>query len=165
VQWQGFVFIPEWLQNCNQIIKDIMRIEKTVLLIDDDKDDMELLEGALKIIHGNHKIIEAENGEEGLAKLKTLIQDGELPCLIVLDINMPKMDGKQTFLAIKSNHKLSKIPVVIFSTSTSLLDKTFFERHHTAYFVKPINFTELASIASKMIGHCHQSSKANYNGN
>jgi CheY-like chemotaxis protein len=142
-----------------------MRIEKTVLLIDDDKDDLELLEGALKIINDDHKIIEATNGEDGLAKLRNLIIEGELPCLIVLDINMPKMDGRQTFLAIKSDHQLSKIPVVIFSTSTSLLDKSFFERHHTAYFVKPVNFTELARIASRMIGHCHQSSKARYNGN
>src|SRR5215213_9195112 len=108
-----------------------MRIEKTVLLVDDDKDDFEMLQEALKTIDGNHKIIEAGNGEEGMVKLKSLMKQGELPCLIVLDINMPKMDGRQTFLAIKSDDTLSKIPVVIFSTSTSLLDRTFFERHHT----------------------------------
>jgi CheY-like chemotaxis protein len=136
-----------------------MKIEKTVLLIDDDRDDVEMLEEAMKTIDLNHQVLEAENGEEGMNKLKDLMKKGELPCLIVLDVNMPKMDGKQTFMAIKSDEKLSKIPVVIFSTSTSILDKTFFERHNTAYFVKPINFTELARTASRMISLCrHRSS-------
>jgi CheY-like chemotaxis protein len=139
--------------------KKEMRIEKTVLLVDDDRDDLELLQNALKAIDPNHTIIEAANGVEGLAKLNSLIGKGELPCLIVLDINMPKMDGKQTFMAIKCNNKLSKIPVVIFSTSTSLLDKSFFERHHTAYFVKPVNFSALATTASKMIRYCEHRSK------
>lgn len=131
-----------------------MLIERTVLLIDDDEDDLEMLEQALKIIDGNHKIIEAKDGVEGLKKLQELKNKSTLPCLIVLDINMPRMDGKQTFVSIKADKMLSKIPVVIFSTSTSLLDRTFFERHHTAYFVKPVNFTALATTASRMIRHC-----------
>ncbi len=151
----------QWLQNCIVSQKGMMRIEKTVLLVDDDKDDLEMLQEALKTIDGNHKIIEAENGEEGLAKLKSMMKVGEQPCLIVLDINMPKMDGRQTFLAIKSDRELSKIPIVIFSTSTSLLDRTFFERHHTAYFVKPINVKEFARIASRMISHCQHGSRKN----
>jgi CheY-like chemotaxis protein len=143
-----------WLQNCTVIKKGEMRIQKTVLLVDDDMDDLELLQEALRTIDGDHKIIEAGNGEEGLGKLNKLMADGELPCLIVLDLNMPKMDGRQTFLAIKADSKLSHIPVVIFSTSTSLLDRIFFERHHTAYFIKPVSFSALASTASKMITHC-----------
>jgi CheY-like chemotaxis protein len=131
-----------------------MKIEKTVLLVDDDQDDVELLEEVLKLFDGNHQIKTAKNGEDGLAQLENMMAKDELPCLIVLDINMPRMDGRQTFLAIKSNRKLSDIPVVIFSTSTSLLDRVFFERHHTAYFIKPVNFSALTSTAAKMITHC-----------
>lgn len=131
-----------------------MRIERTVLLIDDDPDDLEMLEQALKIIDGNHQIIEAKDGMEGLEKLAQLKNKNILPCLIVLDINMPRMDGKQTFVSIKADETLSKIPLVIFSTSSSLLDRTFFERHRTSYFVKPINFTSLVTTASRMIRHC-----------
>jgi len=132
-----------------------MLIEKTVLLIDDDEDDLELLQQALKTIDGNHETLQANNGVEGLKTLEKLLEQQKFPCLIVLDINMPKLDGKQTFLAIKSNEKLSNIPIVIFSTSTSSLDKTFFDRHNTAYFVKPVNLTELAITASRMINACY----------
>ena len=132
-----------------------MRIEKTVLLIDDDDDDLEMLQEALKTIDGNHQTVQAKNGIEGLKTLETLVENESLPCLTVLDLNMPKMDGKQTFLAIKSNDVLSSIPIVIFSTSSSLLDKTFFDRHNVAYFVKPINLTGLAITASRMINACY----------
>jgi CheY-like chemotaxis protein len=132
-----------------------MLIEKTVLLIDDDEDDLELLQQALKAIDGNHATLQANDGIEGLKTLEKLLHQQKLPCLIVLDINMPKLDGKQTFLAIKSNEKLCHIPIVIFSTSTSLLDQTFFDRHNTAYFVKPINLAGFAITASRMINACY----------
>ena len=132
-----------------------MNFEKIVLLIDDDEDDLQMLEEALNIIDGEHKTIQANNGLEGLKVLEDLQNENSLPCLIVLDINMPKMDGKQTFIAIKSIKKLASIPIVIFSTSTSLMDRTFFERHNTAYSVKPINFTGFAITASRMINACY----------
>jgi len=131
-----------------------MRFEKKVLLVDDDRDDLEMLEEALKIISTGHSIVEANNGQEALDILTNMLKQGELPCLIVLDINMPKMDGKQTFMKIKEDSNFSNIPVVIFSTSTSMLDRYFFERHRTAYFIKPINFEEFSKTASRMISHC-----------
>lgn len=135
-----------------------MRIDRTVLLIDDDKDDLELLQQALNDIHADHQIIEAHDGVEGLSLLRQLIQKKELPCLIVLDINMPRMDGRQTLIEIKSDKILSGIPVVIFSTSSSALDKTFFEKYDTAYFVKPINVQELKNTASRLIHICYHNS-------
>jgi len=98
-----------------------MHVDKTVVLIDDDPDDLELLTDALAAIDKGHKIVTAGNGLEGIKKLEELSDKGKLPCLIVLDLNMPKMDGKQTFMAIRSNEKLNKLPVVIFSTSSSML--------------------------------------------
>jgi CheY-like chemotaxis protein len=71
-----------------------MRFERTVLLIDDDHDDLEMLQEALKSIDADHTIVEAHNGIEGLEKLQELAAAETLPCLIVLDINMPKMDGR-----------------------------------------------------------------------
>jgi CheY-like chemotaxis protein len=135
-----------------------MRIERTVLLIDDDKDDLEMLQQALVDINIDHKIIEAHNGEEGLTILRRFLDKKELPCLIVLDINMPRMDGRQTLVEIKSDKTLSEIPIVIFSTSSSQLDKTFFERYNTAYFVKPVKFEELKKTAVRLINICRHSS-------
>ena len=121
-----------------------MRIEKTVLLIDDDKDDLELLEGALKVINEDHKIVEATNGEEGLAKLRNLILEGELPCLIVLDINMPKMDGREFLTELRKYEKLRTIPIVIFSTSINSVEVEFFNKMGVfTFFNKPRDFDQL----------------------
>jgi CheY-like chemotaxis protein len=131
-----------------------MNIEKIVLLIDDDEDDRDMLQQALHAIDAEHKIVMSSDGKDGLKQLHLLRNSQRLPCLIVLDINMPKLDGKQAFMAIKANEELSKIPVVIFSTSSSQLDRMFFEKYNVAYFVKPIKVCELAIAASRMIGCC-----------
>ena len=133
-------------------------MEKTVLLIDDDKDDLEMLQQALKEINVDHAIIEAHDGVQGICTLRDLANKKQLPCLIVLDVNMPKMDGRQTLVEIKSDKVLSGIPVVIFSTSSSQLDKTFFEKYNIAYFVKPLNFDELKNTADRLIKICYERS-------
>lgn len=138
-----------------------MRMERTVLLIDDDKDDLEMLQQALAEINIDHNIIEARDGIQGLATLNDLLGKNQLPCLVVLDINMPKMDGRETLMKIKSDETLSKIPIVIFSTSSSLLDRTFFDRYNTAYFVKPIRFQELKNTAERLINICYHRSGNN----
>lgn len=136
-----------------------MQFGKIVLIIDDDKDDLEMLQHALVDIDGEHRIVEAADGVYGLSVLNQMADKKELPCLIVLDINMPRMDGRETLLKIKSDEKLSKIPIVIFSTSSSPMDKTFFDRYRTAYFVKPINFEELKKTAARLISICYHNSE------
>ncbi len=127
---------------------------KTILCIDDDPDDLQLLREAVRTIDGNITIIEAHDGEDGMAQLSSLKESGNLPCLVVLDINMPRMDGKTTFVKIRSDDGLSTVPVVIFSTSSSPLDKMYFNREQVAYFTKPINFAQLVDVATAMISYC-----------
>jgi CheY-like chemotaxis protein len=81
-------------------------------------------------------------------------QSQELPCLIVLDINMPRMDGKQTLVAIQNNPILSTIPVVLFSTSSSALDKTFSESKKVELITKPFTFDTLFKVTSKLLSFC-----------
>jgi CheY-like chemotaxis protein len=127
---------------------------RTILCIDDDPDDLQLLREAVKTIDGDITILEAHDGEAGMAQLSKLKEAGNLPCLVVLDINMPRMDGKTTFVKIRSEDGLSSVPVVIFSTSSSPLDKMFFNREEVAYFTKPINFAQLVEVATAMISYC-----------
>jgi len=131
-----------------------MHIEKTVLLVDDDSEDLELLQDALRTIDAEHKILEAHDGEQALSILEELMHQERLPCLVILDVNMPKKDGKETLLAIRSHKVWARVPVVILSTSSSLLDKMFFEKYNTAYFIKPVNFNQLVSTAARMINYC-----------
>jgi CheY-like chemotaxis protein len=126
---------------------------KTILYMDDDADDVEMLQQALNTIGTPYQLLIAPDGEQGLQLLARLKQDGQLPRLIVLDINMPGMDGKLTFVAIKKDPELATIPIVVFSTSNSPLDKLFFQRANVEYITKPISFPHLVSVAKKLLAY------------
>ena len=77
------------------------RDEKTMLYVDDDPDDRELLREVLQKIAPDLKVILANNGLHALELLKETKDTKSLPCLIVLDINMPYLNGRQTYERIR----------------------------------------------------------------
>ena len=93
----------------------------SILYVDDDKDDLFFLkESFANSVQAS--MISASDGEEAVQWLTNVpIQD--LPALIILDLNMPKKDGRQTLEYLKSTPRFSKIPVVILSTSKNSVDK------------------------------------------
>ena len=133
-----------------------MSVTPTILCVDDDVDDLYLLRKAITTINPTYQITEAYDGVDALQRLKDLQEKNELPSLIVLDINMPKMDGRETFLAIKNDEQLSHIPLVILSTSSSVLDRIFFHSKNIEYITKPINFDTLLAIAKKLLSYCEK---------
>lgn len=128
----------------------------TILCADDDQDDVQMLQEAIKEVDGRYQLVKAHDGVDALNQLSLLKEGGALPCLVVLDINMPKMDGRQTFLSIRSNPAYAGIPVVIFSTSSSPLDKMFFARKDVEYITKPINYDFLVEVAKKLLSYCRK---------
>ncbi|SEW22158.1 Response regulator receiver domain-containing protein [Chitinophaga sp. YR573] len=114
---------------------------KVILLVDDDRDDQELFEEAMAIVDSSVVCHFASDGEEGLHILK----DNLLDChIIFLDLNMPKINGKQFLAEIKQNKVLSKIPIVIFTTSQREKDREETARLGAAHFLtKPSSFGEL----------------------
>lgn len=90
--------------------------KKKVLLADDDSDDRMLFENAYS---GRGDVImlpTVENGVEVIKSLNGIEEDDDLPDMIILDQNMPLLNGKQTLTYIKSNERFEKIPVCICST-------------------------------------------------
>ena len=126
----------------------------TILHIDDDPDDQQLFRSAIDSLGIPSKIIGAANGTEGLAYLHQMKEKKTLPCIIVLDINMPKINGRETCIAIKKDEVLSTIPLIVFSTSSSLLDKLFFENKNVQYITKPTDFSRIVDVASIMLKQC-----------
>lgn len=133
-----------------------MRLTKklTILHVDDDPDDLQMLQEAILLIDTGFEIVQAPDGIQGLEQLEKMKLTAELPCLIVLDINMPKMDGKQAFKIIKNDSKLSSVPIVILSTSNNSIDKIFFQGENVEYITKPVDFAHLKRIASKLLNYC-----------
>jgi len=89
---------------------------KIFFLVDDDVDDQEFFREALNEIEPSIKLFTAFNGDQALQKLKEW--EGPLPDFIILDLNLPRMNGKKCLAEIKKNIALCEIPVVIYSTTS-----------------------------------------------
>lgn len=126
-----------------------------ILHIDDDPDDQQLFKNAIQSLDARSEIIVAENGAEGIEYLLLMKEQKALPCIIVLDINMPKVNGRETCIAIKKDEVLATIPLIIFSTSNSVLDKLFFENKDVVYITKPTAYEHIIEVASNMLDKCH----------
>ena len=116
-----------------------------ILLIEDNEGDAELTIEALenKIIKSNIKVI--DNGEDALnyLKLEGKYQGEDLPDLILLDLNLPKVDGREILYFIKNTHDLKKIPVVMLTTSSLQSDIEYaYNNHANCYVVKSGNLSE-----------------------
>lgn len=125
-----------------------------ILLVDDDEDDQFLMGEALTAMGYSYELLRAGNGVEALQMLENMKREGRLPSLVILDVNMPKMDGKQTVLHIQQDMDLASIPVIIFTTSANILDKLFFLTKGVEMLTKPDEVREYYGIAKKLLNLC-----------
>jgi CheY-like chemotaxis protein len=123
--------------------------EVEILLIDDDIDDRELFQIALDDCNISARCTAVESCEEALAEL---ISREILPDFIFLDLNMPKMDGRECLTELKKTIRISDIPVVIFSTSTDDNDKKDTAAMGALEFIsKPARVSELTIILKNFL--------------
>jgi CheY-like chemotaxis protein len=128
--------------------------KNSILWADDDVDDLQMMREILQKSDIDFDIIEVRNGKEALQHLQIARDNASLPCLIILDINMPVMDGKETLSIIKQNRELKDIPVVIFTTSQSEMDKLFCERLGSEMITKPPTFKKLEDTVTRLLSFC-----------
>jgi CheY-like chemotaxis protein len=121
-----------------------------ILIAEDDPDDRFLLKTAFEE-SGNPNILRfVENGVELIQHLKEATEQkmkNEFPAFILLDLNMPKKDGREVLKEIKENKIFKKIPVIIFTTTKNENEITrCYELGANSYVVKPLIFDELVKI-------------------
>ena len=115
---------------------------KTILLVEDDKNQLLLYKQELS--HEGYNIITAEDGQEAVKKVKEYTPD-----LIVMDINMPKMNGIESIGKILSDHK--KIPIIINTAYSSYKDD-FMSWSADAYVIKSSDLKELKDKIKELLG-------------
>lgn len=123
----------------------------SILIAEDDADDRFLMQTALNEAKWEEEIKFVENGIELLSFLQNLKETaiGEItyPKFILLDLNMPKMDGRQALKELKSDSDFKKIPVIVFSTTKNDVEvKRCYELGANTYIVKPISFDSLVDM-------------------
>lgn len=133
------------------IIWNSMKLKKALffLLIDDDEDDRELFQIALKEVENDVQYMDATGGLEALQMLRT---NETLPDFIFLDLNMPRMSGRECLIEIKNDPRLSSIPVIIFSTSNDPRDVEETKQMGAIEFItKPEKTSKLTRLLSDFI--------------
>lgn len=118
---------------------------KAILLVEDDQVDAMTVRRALKELHVTNRLEHAENGEDALAFLCNARKDR--PCLILLDLNMPIMNGIEFLQEVKTDAELKCIPVVVLTTSDEQKDKLeSFKLGIAGYMRKPVDYQQFVDI-------------------
>jgi CheY-like chemotaxis protein len=134
---------------------DFMNKPTTFLLIDDDVDDISLFEEVLQQVDPAVTFASAPNGQDALAMLTAA--SAALPDIIFLDLNMPRMDGRQCLAALKQDDNLKQIPVIMYTTSSQPKDiEQALKNGAVCYITKPTSLKELQEILEVITGNVHQ---------
>lgn len=119
----------------------------TILMADDDEDDILLTQDAMEAAGIVHNLMTVSDGQQLLSYLRAQDDEHKYPSVILLDLNMPIMDGREVLKELKNDALLKAIPVVILSTSS--LDEDINQGYAlgaSAYFSKPDNFDTLVDL-------------------
>jgi CheY-like chemotaxis protein len=127
---------------------------RTIFLAEDDVDDQEFLTDALLSIDPAINLISFSSGLKFINRL-TETEDGQLPCLIVLDYNIPEINGAEILAQLKNVDRFAAIPKVVWSTSDSqLFRENCLACGAKAYLVKPSSINGIKEIAKEMLRFC-----------
>ncbi len=115
-----------------------------ILLVEDSSADALLIQEALRQAGLDQPVEVVTDGEQALARLRS----GPLPDLVLLDLNLPRKDGREVLAEVKSDPELRSIPVIVLTTSTAPPDVTFAYTHHAnSYVRKPLGLDRLVEAA------------------
>jgi CheY-like chemotaxis protein len=116
-----------------------MLSSKPILLVEDEKIDAMIVERALKDLNLKNELVHVSNGEEALKHLKN---NGDMkPCLILLDLDMPRMNGIEFLKIAKNDEQLKGIPVIVLTSSDEArnVDESF-KSNVAGYIIKPADY-------------------------
>ena len=135
------------------MMKEEIERQKTIFLIEDNKADIRLIAEGLKTSSLPHQIFTVKDGVEAMAYLQ---QEGEyegapLPELILLDLNLPRKDGREVLAEIKSHPKLEQIPIIVLTTSSNEQDiLNGYDIRKNLYITKSRNLNQLFQLVKKI---------------
>ena len=125
-----------------------------IVYVDDDEDDLDFVSTSLSRYKATLDVLLFEGGKAGYRFLLELEKTRQKPCLIILDINMPVMSGKELLLIIRSIPFFDDTPIILFSTSNAESDYAFAKKYKAGFITKPIGYAQMEVIAEEFLSHC-----------
>lgn len=127
---------------------------KFILFGEDDKDDEDFLKELFSDIDSSFSLKFIGNGRKLLSALEQMPID-HLPCLLVLDYNMPEMNGAEILTMLQKDSRYARVPKIIWSTSGSeVYKKRCLDLGANEYIIKPSNVNDLADVVRHMLSIC-----------
>jgi CheY-like chemotaxis protein len=124
-----------------------------ILLVEDNPGDIQLTKEALRESKIHNKLHAVTDGEQAMDFLrkKGKFHDAVRPDLVLLDLNLPKMDGREVLAEIKADEQLKRIPIVILTTSDAEKDIVqSYNLHANCYIKKPVDFEQFIEVVSNI---------------
>jgi CheY-like chemotaxis protein len=132
----------------------MQRETTTILYIDDDQDDLLIFEESVSTLYPDVTLLKAQSSEAGIKILDQLESEKKpFPSLIMIDMNMPKMNGRETLQHIRTNNKWREIPVAIFTTSANKDDIEFCRKFGSACITKPMSYADFSITIQKLFSN------------
>ena len=126
-----------------------------VLYVDDDAEDRMLMGDAIQIVNPRYQLVGVNDGNQAFRYLNHY--RSSLPGLIILDLNLPGIDGIGIIDKLQQDKIFGSIPIVVFTTSASPADQNTCARHHVDMITKPISFSVLTDTVKKLLSYCKES--------
>jgi CheY-like chemotaxis protein len=129
-----------------------------ILMVDDDVEDQQIIKDTFNDLGYGMSIHFESTGEQAINFLRQCYDHGHCPCLVVLDLNMPRMNGRNVLHYLKNDLSFKNIPVIIYSTSLNPLerDQCMTLGAHS-YIIKPITYAQSIETAKLFYSFCSES--------
>lgn len=125
-------------------------MKRNILLVEDDELDVISVQRTLKKLDVDYTLYTAFNGKEALALLNDRMHP-VIPDVILLDLNLPKMNGLEFLKALRSEERFREVKVFVMTTSSETNDRNLAEQLHiSGYIIKPLNYTDNNRRADSM---------------
>ncbi len=126
---------------------------RVILVADDDIDDQAMISDSFRDMGSDCRIEIVSDGKQAIERLENATMS--LPCLVVLDLNMPVLGGMETLERIRKNSAFNDIPIVVFTTSSSTESRRqSLNLGAMDYIVKPNDYHGLMDITARMMQYC-----------
>jgi CheY-like chemotaxis protein len=125
-----------------------------LLVIEDSNEDFKMLQRLMRRMEVQNPIYRCTSGDDALEFLAGAQNSGDAPrpSVILLDLNLPGMDGRSVLEQLKQDQNLKEIPIVIFTTSSNPQDITFcYRQGANGYLIKPMNVSELQKMVQAFV--------------